>query len=319
MKLMFLQYFSRISLMLIRSSDFKVLPLNKLNENDLDTFEGAGDGGDEMLEKIKENLRSEIDVFEKLQTKIVNIEEQIRENADNPEIDDTKLLEIDKLLADIDHNVLQPLGDKLVGYEAQISRSNDGSDTRADLRTSEQGSGSLQVIENFVSKAENVLQSEVGQIDSLQNEVNSLNVEQEAELLEFDSEVDAEEVEETLNYATYKSSEMIKNHIKQHNNQKEQSKDDSLSTLFAEKITTFQTIIKPYIIPAIPIFLIILLIIVFIIWRCCSSRKSKEVSSSSSSSSSPSVISPTSRPGTSISQVIAKDLGYTELKEIDMK
>ena len=67
-----------------------------------------------------------------------------------------------------------------------------------------------------------------------------------------------------MNYATYKSSTMIKNHIKQHNSQKGQGKDDIGATI-VEKITTFQTIIRPYIIPAIPIFLIVIMILVFVI------------------------------------------------------
>ena len=148
MKYSIIQYSSILSLILIGHSDLKVLPQNNPDENDLDTFEGAGDGGDEVIEKIKENLKSEIDVFEKLQSKIVNIEEQLRNSADNPEVDDEKLMEIDKLLADIDHNVLQPLGDKLVGFNAQLLSSSYGSSGRGDIRTSEQGS--LQVIENFV-------------------------------------------------------------------------------------------------------------------------------------------------------------------------
>ena len=126
MKCLLLQCYSIILIMLIKSSDLKVVPLNNLNKKDSDTLKGAGDGGADaefdVIEKIKENLKSEIDVFEKLQSKIVSIEEQIRESADNPEVDDNKLVEIDKLLADIDHNVLQPLGDKLVRYDAQILR-----------------------------------------------------------------------------------------------------------------------------------------------------------------------------------------------------
>merc|ERR1712112_770686 len=101
------------------------------------------------------------------------------------------------------------------------------------------------------------------------------------------------------------------NHIKQHNSQKGKGKDGGISATIAEKITTFQTIVRPYIIPAIPIFLIVVMILVFIIWRCCRRHKTKEVTVSAISSS----VSPSSS-GTAISQVIAKDLGYTELKEM---
>ena len=77
----------------------------------------------------------------------------------------------------------------------------------------------MQVIENFVSKAENVLQYEVRQINSLQNIVNSLNVQVEEELSEFSSEVGAEArgKGEYMNCAMYKSSTIIKSHIKEHN------------------------------------------------------------------------------------------------------
>ena len=57
----------------------------------------------------------------------------------------------------------------------------------------------LQLIENFVSKAENVLQTKVSQINSLQNKVDSLNV---GVVKEVPAAIDIKETNGN-NYATF--------------------------------------------------------------------------------------------------------------------
>ena len=94
----------------------------------------------------------------------------------------------------------------------------------------------LQLIENFVSKAEDVLQSKVSQINSLQNKVNLLNAKDDGETPES-ANSDSSKSEETNSkniYATFKSSQMIKEHIEQH--LKEMEKENSKRTIPAEKI-----------------------------------------------------------------------------------
>ena len=91
----------------------------------------------------------------------------------------------------------------------------------------------LQLIENFVSKAENVLQTKVSQINSLQNKVDLLNAKDDMETTASDSETRNSEAEETNSisnkniYATFKSSQMIKEHIEQHLKDKERQRTTS--------------------------------------------------------------------------------------------
>merc|ERR1712098_812623 len=82
-------------------------------------------------------------------------------------------------------------------------------------------SKTLQLIENFVSKAENVLQTKVSQINSLQNKVDSLNV---GVVKEVPAAIDIKETNGN-NYATFKSSKIIRDHIESHKKKNANSSD----------------------------------------------------------------------------------------------
>ena len=90
----------------------------------------------------------------------------------------------------------------------------------------------LQLIENFVSKAENVLQTEVSQINSLQNKVDSLNV-------IVDKEVPAIDIMETNrnNYATFKSGKIIRDHIESHKKKDAKSSSNRSNETTKRKLT----------------------------------------------------------------------------------
>ena len=75
---------------------------------------------DFKLETTKEMLKSEIEVFEKLQNQISNIEQKLREAADHHDIRDNQLEEVDKLLTEVDREVLLPLGEKLVNFQTNL-------------------------------------------------------------------------------------------------------------------------------------------------------------------------------------------------------
>ena len=75
---------------------------------------------DFKVETAREMLKSEIEVFEKLQNQISNIEQKLREAADHHDIRDNQLEEVDKLLTEVDREVLLPLGEKLVNFQTNI-------------------------------------------------------------------------------------------------------------------------------------------------------------------------------------------------------
>jgi len=249
----------------------------------------------EEIHEAEKVLRSEIESFENLQSKIVAIEENLRKAADSSDIDEQKLMEINSLLLDIDKKVVKPLTDKLMNYQTNLGD--------PAMRNSE----TLQLIENFVSKAENVLQTKVSQINSLQNKVDSLNV-------EVDKEVPAIDIKETNgnNYATFKSSKIIRDHIESHKKKNANSSDQKSRSneTTKRKLKIFRTIIEPYVLPAIPVLVILLLLISFFIYRCIKIRRDRKEAASTTTST---VASNSSRSPT-VSQVLASDLGYTELK-----
>jgi len=250
----------------------------------------------EEIHEAEKVLRSEIESFEKLQSKIVAIEENLRKAADSSDIDEQKLMEINSLLLDIDKKVVKPLTDKLMNYQTNLGD--------PAMRNSE----TLQLIENFVSKAENVLQTKVSQINSLQNKVDSLNV-------GVDKEVPAIDIKETNgnNYATFKSSKIIRDHIESHKKKNANSSDQKSRSneTTKRKLKIFRTIIEPYVLPAIPVLVILLLLISFFIYRCIKIRRDRKEAASTTTST---VASNSSSRSPTVSQVLASDLGYTELK-----
>ena len=72
------------------------------------------------IQEAEKHLRSEIESFEKLQSKIVAIEENLRKAADSSYVDEQKLMEINSLLLDIDKKVVKPLTDKLMNYQTNL-------------------------------------------------------------------------------------------------------------------------------------------------------------------------------------------------------
>eukprot|EP00088_Acartia_fossae_P052382 TRINITY_DN59150_c0_g1_i1.p1 TRINITY_DN59150_c0_g1~~TRINITY_DN59150_c0_g1_i1.p1 ORF type:complete len:107 (-),score=15.22 TRINITY_DN59150_c0_g1_i1:34-354(-) len=104
---------------------------------------------------------------------------------------------------------------------------------------------------------------------------------------------------------------MIKEHIDQHLRDKDRKR-----TILTEVKSSMQwEILEPYIVPAVPVVLIVLFIIIFIIWRCCCNNKKKgETSETGPVAASPVTVTTASQ--FTVSQVLVKDLGYTELKEM---
>jgi len=251
----------------------------------------------EEIHEAEKVLRSEIESFEKLQSKIVAIEENLRKAADSSDIDEQKLMEINSLLLDIDKKVVKPLTDKLMNYQTNLGD--------PAMRNSE----TLQLIENFVSKAENVLQTKVSQINSLQNKVDSLNV---GVVKEVPAAIDIKETNGN-NYATFKSSKIIRDHIESHKKKNANSSDQKSRSneTTKRKLKIFRTIIEPYVLPAIPVLVILLLLISFFIYRCIKIRRDRKEAASTTTST---VASNSSSRSPTVSQVLASDLGYTELK-----
>jgi len=249
------------------------------------------------IQEAEKHLRSEIESFEKLQSKIVAIEENLRKAADSSYVDEQKLMEINSLLLDIDKKVVKPLTDKLMNYQTNLGDST--------MRNGE----TLQLIENFVSKAENVLQTEVSQINSLQNKVDSLNV-------IVDKEVPAIDIMETNrnNYATFKSGKIIRDHIESHKKKDAKSSSNRSNETTKRKLTIFRTIIEPYVLPAIPVLVILLLMLSFLIYRCIQIRKERKEAGSTTNTTTSTTASISISRSPPVSQVLASDLGNTELK-----
>ena len=102
----------------------------------------------------------------------------------------------------------------------------------------------LKLIENFVEKAEKVLQVEVSEVTSLQNKVDSFSVGE-------DEEVSPESRERHVNYATYKSSQMIREHLKLH-------KSPERNVTLAPRLSWAH--LQPWVVPAIPVVVLLALV-----------------------------------------------------------
>merc|ERR1719192_713244 len=201
-------------------------------------------------------LKTEIEVFEKLQNQISNIEQKLREAADYHDIRDNQLEEVDKLLTEVDREVLLPLGEKLVNFQTNLMDTSDENEKA--IRSNE----TLKLIENFVEKAEKVLQVEVSEVTSLQNKVDSFSVGE-------DEEVSPKSRERHVSYATYKSSQMIREHLKLH---KYPERNETLVSRLS------WAHLQPWVVPAIPVVVLVALVLGLVAWRCsCRSRGSSDL------------------------------------------
>ena len=122
----------------------------------------------------------------------------------------------------------------------------------------------LKLIENFVEKAEKVLQVEVSEVTSLQNKVDSFSVGE-------DEEVSPESSERHVNYATYKSSQMIREHLKLH-------KSPERNVTQVPRLSWAWAHLQPWVVPAIPVVVLLALVLGLVAWRCsCRSRGSGDL------------------------------------------
>ena len=120
----------------------------------------------------------------------------------------------------------------------------------------------LKLIENFVEKAEKVLQVEVSEVTSLQNKVDSFSVGE-------DEEVSPESRERHVNYATYKSSQMIREHLKLH-------KSPERNVTLVPRLSWAH--LQPWVVPAIPVVVLLALVLGLVAWRCsCRCRGSGDL------------------------------------------
>ena len=84
--------------------------------------ETSDDKNTDQVSEAKRALTAEMDSFRKLQGKMVALEEQLRFAADNTEVDQEQLDEINNLLVNMDREVVKPMGNKLLNYQTNLLR-----------------------------------------------------------------------------------------------------------------------------------------------------------------------------------------------------
>ena len=83
---------------------------------------GHHEDDNDKVGKAKRALTAEMESFRKLQNKMVDLEETLREAADNTAVDQKQLKEINNLLVNMDREVVKPMGNKLLNYQTNLLR-----------------------------------------------------------------------------------------------------------------------------------------------------------------------------------------------------